>query len=223
MTADTSQVASNGILTVKTNFSSATDLTPSPANGLCQPHTFCCPSSDSATCTSSVSTATSCIGALKSTDPLVVANPKMKAEADTICKAWGMKDLDCPAGGCYGFTFTLNGYTADSTYHRPAPVAFPEANSDPSNPQGAPNWTTKFSNTATLPDSGAGAASAPIRPCRIAPSRRTHQRAHAKARLRKSARLFFAVRKGNAVGAPSRTAIPQVPRLGLAPSGVLWV
>jgi len=160
VTADTSRVASTGMLTVTTNFSSVTDLTPSPAQNLCQPHTFCCPSADSKTCSADMETGPYCIGNLQSSNPIVKANSNMAGEANYVCQNWAMKDLDCPAvitnngawtgGGCYGFSFTLNGYTADDSYHRPAPVPFPE---DTAN-QGAPNWKTTFANTKTPPDNG---------------------------------------------------------------------
>jgi hypothetical protein len=43
------------------------------------------------------------------------------------CKEWAVKDLDCPAGGCLGFAFTLpggpNGFKADDKNHRPTPEA----------------------------------------------------------------------------------------------------
>lgn len=147
-----------GILTVKVNFSGVNELKPSPAQGLCQPHTFCCPSLDGQTCAEAkeASSANSCVGALKESDPLVLANPKMKDEADKICRTWAMKDLDCPAAGCFGFSFTLNGYTADSVYHRPDPISFPTSNADPKNPQGAPDWTTGFDNTKKAPDNASG-------------------------------------------------------------------
>ena len=153
---DTSQVANTGILTVTTNFSSSsvTDLTPSPAQNLCQPHTFCCPSADgpgvkTVTCNTA---GPYCRGNLQSSNPIVKANSKLTAEADYICQNWAMKDLDCPAAGCYGFSFTLKGYTADDSYHRPAPVEFPATNTN----QGAPNWLTTFDQTKTPPDSKSG-------------------------------------------------------------------
>jgi hypothetical protein len=138
-----------GVVEVTIDLSGAPDITPSPAQGLCQPHDFCA-SSDGK----------SCVSNLQPNDPRLLANPKLAAEATYICQNWAMKDLDCPAAGCYGFSFTLpssSGFVADgkayTATHRPPPGPFPET-ADSS--QGAPYWNTKFSNTTTPPDDASG-------------------------------------------------------------------
>lgn len=170
-------IDAKGIMTVNVDLSSANDLQPSPAQGLCQPREFCCPSTDGKTCdTSGSASASKCIGNLKSTDPIALANPSMTVEADYVCQNWAMKDLDCPkatfknnalvSGGCYGFSITLpDDFVADGlanqANHRPIPQSFPEGPIG-----GAPDWSTKFANTATLPDSqsGGGTCSYPTPP-----------------------------------------------------------
>lgn len=129
---DTSQVASTGIVTVTVDFSKVTNhnLDPAKDAGLCQPHTFCTKSGDS------------CVSTLPKYDPL-------KAHYDRVC-GWAVKDLDCPADGCYGFQFTLPAadiFNADATPdnpspHRPQPTAFP-----------ASDWGTQFVQTSVQPDS----------------------------------------------------------------------
>src|SRR5208337_2965357 len=144
-------------------------------------HTFCCPSTDGINCLSeqNARTGTTCIGKIDSTDPRVQTNPTLLTEANKICGQWAMKDLDCPSAGCYGFSFTLNGYTGDDAYHQPTPVPFPQSNTDPKNPQGAPDWTTTFANTTTSPDNKGGRASAPIIRCRTAPPAPSRSRGRA--------------------------------------------
>jgi hypothetical protein len=127
---DTSQVASTGIVTVTVDFSKVTNLDPTKDAGLCQPHTFCTKSGDS------------CVSTLPTGNPL-------KKHYDRVC-GWAVKDLDCPADGCYGFQFTLPAadiFKADATPdnpspHRPQPTAFP-----------APDWGTQFVQTLVQPDS----------------------------------------------------------------------
>jgi cell migration-inducing and hyaluronan-binding protein len=168
--ATASPVDANGIMTVTIDLSNATDLEPSPAQGLCQPRDFC------------VASGNSCVSNLQPNDPRVLANASLKAEADYICGNWAMKDLDCPkaifgnssnfiGGGCYGFSFTLPGnFNADGmanrVLHRPPPDPFPNGIPDPKH---APDWMTTFANTTTLPDSKSGEARAPTRRCRTAP------------------------------------------------------
>ena len=67
----------------------------------------------------------SCVSALKDGNPFLVANPKLKAESDAVCKAWAVKDLDCPPAGCFGFSFTLPPDFATGAYNRPVPQPFP--------------------------------------------------------------------------------------------------
>jgi hypothetical protein len=124
------------ILTVTTKFSGLSDIAPAPANGLCQPSSFC------------TANGTSCGCALKSTDPLY-------SQCQTACGTWAIKDLDFPPAGAYGFAFTLpSGFTtapynasALGPPNRPAPTPFPTTPSSSS-----PNWLTQFVNTTVAPD-----------------------------------------------------------------------
>ena len=107
-------VDANNVLSVHVHFDQVDGLVPSAGN-LCEPKTFC------------KANGTACVSALSDTDPLVIANPKMQAEAGIICGSAAVKDLDCPKDGCYGFSFTLpKGFVADDTIaspqkHRPQP------------------------------------------------------------------------------------------------------
>jgi cell migration-inducing and hyaluronan-binding protein len=139
---DTSQVANDGIVSVTVDFSKLTDgtLDVVPANGLCEPHTFCKPSGNK------------CESALPTTDPLA-------KQAAAVCSEWAVKDLDCPPKGCYGFSFTIpkTGFVADATLqnpspHRPAPTVFPDTNLN----QGQPTWLAKFLATTVEPDATKG-------------------------------------------------------------------
>jgi hypothetical protein len=112
-----------GVLKVSINLSDfKADLSPlpSPLNAQCQPHTFCSPGGLAGGC--------SC--ALKSSDPLLVANPALKAGCDNICKSWAVNDLDCPSGGCFGFGVTLPSTGFDpggaGKTARPALAPFPQ-------------------------------------------------------------------------------------------------
>lgn len=139
----------NGILTATVNFKGVTELDPSPDN-LCQPKTFC------------KSSGGKCVSALDSKDPILVANPSLQNEANEVCGRWAVKDLDCPAKGCFGFSFTLSAdrFKADATIdkptpHRPLPTVFPTVA-----PLGwsQPDWMTQFEPTETLPDKAQGGA-----------------------------------------------------------------
>ena len=67
-------------------------------------------------------------------------------EANAICSQWAVKDLDCPISGCLGFQFTLprppswpTPHLMRPRPHRPKPQVFP-ANE------------IQFTRTATVPD-----------------------------------------------------------------------
>ena len=127
---------SNGVLTIKTDFNLATELNPrDKTNGLCGPAAFCGWQGDGSC--GSVLTAS---GPQK--DPILSADPSFKKEADAVCRNWAVKDLDCPAKGCFGFSFTLDpGFTADTKGQTARPK-----------PQSPAPWTAQFINTATAPD-----------------------------------------------------------------------
>jgi cell migration-inducing and hyaluronan-binding protein len=128
-------LADDGMLTVNVDFRGlATELEPSPDNGLCQPAAFCKRSGNA------------CASALDANNPLYKAS-------EAVCTGWAMKDLDCPVvkkqgttrtgGGCFGFSFTLgDDFLANDQYLRPYPGSFPTSNSD--NKQGKPDWATEF-------------------------------------------------------------------------------
>ena len=146
---DTPTVDANNVLSVRVHFDTVSGLTPS-ADNLCEPKTFCKNESGK------------CVAALGPNDPLRV-NPGMETEAGIICGTAAVKDLDCPADGCYGFSFTLkggaDGFVADDTIaspqkHRPQPVVFPGTAMTKSQP----DWTTMFDQTTKAPDNAPGGA-----------------------------------------------------------------
>jgi hypothetical protein len=124
---DTTKVdPAGGILQVTVDFSKITDaakiLNPNPNTATntetCKPAKFC-----------SWKGAANCGCSLAKDDPRVIANPQLWGTTgqDGICaktcKAWAVKALDCPEGGCFGFSFTLpaSAKFADDSYHRPQP------------------------------------------------------------------------------------------------------
>ncbi|MGH7059230.1 MAG: hypothetical protein ACREFH_02485, partial [Stellaceae bacterium] len=141
-----------GILTVTVDFNGVTDLDPTPANGLCEPHQFCSTAGEK-------EKGADCGCALDpKNDPLVKADPGLFNECKHVCGTWAVKALDCPTDGCLGFSFTLRGFTADGVLtHRPAtspnwPKPFPTA----ADPEHRPDWATKFEPTKREPDASKG-------------------------------------------------------------------
>lgn len=137
----------NGILTINIDFALAADLKPSKANGSCQPQTFC-----------TMNASDNCVCSLADDDPLVLANPGIKASCNRACGHWAMKDMDCPIGGCYAVGITMGSdFVADDVQRRPQPTAFPGPTVMSLAPgSGDRGWETLFSRTATLPDGKAG-------------------------------------------------------------------
>ncbi|MFD2054083.1 hypothetical protein ACFSQT_13550 [Mesorhizobium calcicola] len=135
---------SNGVLTVETNFNGLSELDPrGPENGLCGPATFCGWQADG-TCGSKLAAAD------PGKDPLLVADPALAKEADAVCRAWAVKDLDCPAAGCFGFSFKLPaGFKAQDQGQaaRPTPTEFPATG----------DFATRFLNTKVEPDNASHA------------------------------------------------------------------
>jgi hypothetical protein len=79
---------------------------------------------------------------LANNDPMLAANKSLNAEVDAACRNWAVKDLDCPAKGCFGFSFTLDkNFKLDGLGQaaRLTPTKFPP-------------WTTRFVRTTTPPD-----------------------------------------------------------------------
>ena len=157
LTTSVSGTLMNRIVTVTVDFTQLKDgsLDTVPANGLCEPHSFC------------QANGTACQSALTDTDPLVTAYQgistaaatAIKNQATAVCSQWAVKDLDCPPKGCYGFSFTIpgTGFSANATKdnpspNRPAPEPFP----DNATNQGKPTWLVKFLATTVEPDATAG-------------------------------------------------------------------
>jgi hypothetical protein len=93
-----------GLLTVNINFSGLTDLMPSSMEPFCQPTSYCSWDKTANTC--------GCNAAGGCTDPQVCT--------------YGVKDIDCPVAGCYGFSITLPGNFVAATQANlpPTPVTF---------------------------------------------------------------------------------------------------
>ena len=88
--------------------------TSTPQKGNCKPASFCAWGSGKCACS------------LASNDPRRLINSKLGAICESTCNTWAVKDLDCPAGGCLGFSFTLPPRSkeqpfADDKNHRPSP------------------------------------------------------------------------------------------------------
>jgi cell migration-inducing and hyaluronan-binding protein len=116
------------VLQVTVDFSKVNkvDFDPNPKtatnNVTCQPKSFC-----------TWTGAGSCGCSLADNDPRVLINPKLKDNCKKVCEQWAVKDLDCPDGGCLGFSFTLpksQTAFADDKNHRPPPEPFPMKDND---------------------------------------------------------------------------------------------
>ena len=131
ITFDRSRVSGEGLLTVKIDFSSIKELDPTPDN-LCQPKSFC-------KVVDRTDGSKQCVRAVDSSDSRVRANRNLLNDIDAVCANWAVKDLDCPAAGCLGFSVTL-------------PEGFPTGHYKRPNPGGFPAWTTKFTSSRWEPD-----------------------------------------------------------------------
>jgi cell migration-inducing and hyaluronan-binding protein len=116
----------DGILTVEVDFNKVpkTDIDPgntttgaSVLSETCKPASFCSRNTSTNACQCNESK----LGVLASLDP------RFKNVCTRICTEWAVKDLDCPADGCRGFSFTMpDGFgTAQDQYRRPKPGPFP--------------------------------------------------------------------------------------------------
>ena len=107
------------ILQVTVDFSQVTGVQFDPKKAIsetCKPASFC------QWGMARIGGAGACDTSLKDNDPRVVMNPNLKNIAKKICSEWAVKDLDCPAGGCLGFAFTLpDKFEAKNQYKRPTP------------------------------------------------------------------------------------------------------
>ena len=58
---------------------------------------------------------------------LGLLDPASKKVCQTTCKDWAVKDLDCPKGGCLGFSFKMGeNFKAQDQYQRPKPERVPD-------------------------------------------------------------------------------------------------
>lgn len=121
-----------GILTVTADMAVFEEDFVKARNDFCQPKSFCTLEGSGASA--------ECVCSANLTGDL-----KTQCEAGNICGRWAGKDIDCPEGGCPGFSFKLPpapGFVADNLGnvlqsnggHRPQPICFPEE---------AP-WTAEF-------------------------------------------------------------------------------
>jgi hypothetical protein len=130
------------VLTVTVDFSVSKDgadykreLSPANSdNGLCGPKTFCKWGTGN--------DAGRCVSNLADNDPMLAANKSLNAEVDAACRNWAVKDLDCPAKGCFGFSFTLDKNFKLDGLGQAARLT----------PKKFPPWTTRFVRTTTPPD-----------------------------------------------------------------------
>jgi len=109
-----------GILTVTLNLASFQAQFDAGRAASCQPQSFCSWNGASSAC--------ECSAQLQQDDPALYAQCVGNAAAgDKPVCSWAVRDLDCPAGGCFGFSFKLPaGFQTDpSPNPRPAATAFP--------------------------------------------------------------------------------------------------
>jgi hypothetical protein len=132
----------NGLLTIEVDFTGVDELKPSAANGSCKPATFCEAKGDSCGCK------------LDPNDPMLLANPGLRASCERSCSHWAMKDLDCPEKGCFAVGIKLaSDFVANDILRRPQPDPFPGPTVMSLSPgSGDRGWETLFSITSTLPD-----------------------------------------------------------------------
>lgn len=101
--------AATGLLTVTIDmsfpeFQAGTEMA---SESHCKPASFC----------SWNATAKACGSSLETSNPLF-------AESQAVCSRWPVKDIDCPAGGCYSFGVTLpSGFTTGPKQGLPPPAA----------------------------------------------------------------------------------------------------
>ena len=117
--------SATGILTVTVDMEVFASEFTEMEEDFCQPASFCTPTANGCGCSDDLT-----------------GDLKTQCEDGDICGRWAGKDLDCPSGGCPGFSFKLPvGFVADDMGnvlqpegHRPKPMCFP---------QEAP-WTADF-------------------------------------------------------------------------------
>jgi hypothetical protein len=111
---------STGILEVTVDFSGFSADFDSAKKDRCKPESFCEWKTDSGKC-GCKSGAFGC-------------DTKLGENNNTICD-WAVRAVDCPTGGCYGFSFTLpHDFPPENPVPPPAPCCFPDN----------PDWNVKF-------------------------------------------------------------------------------
>lgn len=114
-------VSGTGILTVTADMSSFANEFAETKKDFCQPESFCQLSKNG-------SNQCECLETL-------TGDQKTQCESGDICGRWAGKDIDCPMGGCPGFSFKLPaGFVPDDKGsilqgrggHRPEPMCFPK-------------------------------------------------------------------------------------------------
>ncbi len=109
-----------GFLDVTVDFSDFKSQFDTARMNRCKPESFC-------TWTGSASS-----GSCGCSDQLKTSNPELYAECtkslgdnkNNVC-SWAVRAVDCPEGGCYGFTFTLTEDPPAQPIAPPAPCCFP--------------------------------------------------------------------------------------------------
>ncbi|HTW87338.1 MAG TPA: hypothetical protein VMD75_04965, partial [Candidatus Binataceae bacterium] len=71
--------------------------------------------------------------------PILDADPNFWNECNNVCQTWAVRDLDCPTGGCYGFSVKLPEKFSPTPPMNPlpSPSCFPMTDA---------NWTMPFGN-----------------------------------------------------------------------------
>jgi hypothetical protein len=136
----------NGILKVDVDFAKIPKTDINPANTeegasvlseTCKPVSYCSRNETSRACQCDEGK----LGVLGLLDP---ASRKV---CQTTCKEWAVKDLDCPKGGCLGFSFKMGeNFKAQDQYQRPKPEQFPTTTN------GSPWKTILFQGTKQAGD-----------------------------------------------------------------------
>ena len=130
----------DGLLTVEVDFNEIPDEDINPANTkkgasveseTCKPVSYCRRNETSNACECNT----------EKLSVLGLLYPDSQKVCQTTCRDWAVKDLDCPKGGCLGFSFKMGAnFKAQDQYQRPKPEPFIQ----PTTPENSPWRTTKF-------------------------------------------------------------------------------
>jgi cell migration-inducing and hyaluronan-binding protein len=115
----------DGLLTLTVDFNEIPDEDINPANTkkgasveseTCKPVSYCRRNETSNACECNT----------EKLSVLGLLYPDSQKVCQTTCRDWAVKDLDCPKGGCLGFSFKMGaGFKAQDQYQRPKPESFP--------------------------------------------------------------------------------------------------